>query len=302
MMKKVVAVTLVSIIALSASACKEEELPSAEEIINRAISALDDLETYQFDAEMTMEMTIEAEGETGRFTAGAECSGAMDVTNSEMMIDMNIDMAGTGEFGEDMNITARMEMYLVDDTMYAKIDMPFPLNGGLGSGWVKFKIPEDLREQITTSNQMESLTEMLELVEFEVTGTQKIDGAACYVLEFTPDPDALWELIVRQIQQTVEEEPEDTELEFLRNMLDTIADGISVKLWISKDTYFLTRVEYDIALDIAPEDLGMPEEEGKVTADMAMSFDIYEINEPVSIELPPEAEDAVEMPLDDMSW
>jgi len=259
MVKKVISASLVLIVALTVTSCNGEKLPSAEEIFERAIAALDDLETCQFDAEIDMEMTVE-------------------------------------------DITAAMEMYLIDSTMYANIDMPFPMNGALGSGWVKFEIPEDLMEQQIPTNQMDHLTEILELGEFKVTGTQKINGVACYVLEFTPDPNELYELIVEQIQLMTEEEPEDMELELLRNMIDTIADSISVKLWISKDTYFLTRVEFDIALDITPEDLGEPEEEGRVIADMTMIFDIYEINQPVSIELPSEAENATEIPLYDVPW
>ena len=42
---------------------------------------------------------------------------------------------------------------------------------------------------------------------------------------------------------------------------------------------------------------GSPEEEGVVTMDMAVGLLVYNYNQPVSIELPPEAEEAVEMPV-----
>lgn len=302
MIKRVIAASLILILALTLTACKGEELPSAEEIISRAMAALEDVETYQFDAEIDLEITFEAEGESGEVTADVECSGAMDVTNAEMMINMDIDVTGTGEFGEDMTMSLGMEMYLIDNTMYGKIDMPFPL-GGPGSEWIKLEMPEDLMEQQIPTNQMDYLTEMLELVEFKVTGIQKINGLVCYVLEFTPNPDELWELLMQQLQMS--EQMEDmmaSELEQVRDILNELANNISVKFWIAKDNYYLTRIEYDIALDITPEDLGMPEEEGRVTADMNMIFDVHEINQPISIELPPEAEDAVEIPSSDFPW
>jgi hypothetical protein len=302
MMKKVVAVILVSIIALSASACKDEELPSAEEIIDGTIAALEDLETCQFDTTINMEMSVEAEDETGGFTVGADYSGAMDIVNSEMMINLDIDMAGRGELSGDMDMAIGAEMYIIDSTAYANIEMPFFMSDGSGTGWIKFEIPEDLMEQPTPANQLDYLADILELGEFKVTGTQKINGVACYILEFIPDPDTLWELIVQQIQLTMGEEPGDAELEQLRNILDSIADDISVKLWIAKDTYFLTRMELNASLDMTPEELGEPEEEGRLIADISLIFDIYEINQPVSIELPAEAEDAIEVPLGDMPW
>jgi outer membrane lipoprotein-sorting protein len=302
MMKNVVAVTLVSIITLSAFACQGEELPSGEEIIDGAIAALEDLEIYQFDAEMNMEMTVETEGETGRFTASADYSGATDIADSESMINLDINVTGTGELGEDMEMSVGAEMYLIDSTVYAKIDMPFFMDEGWGSGWIKFEIPEDLIEQPTPANQLDYLTEILELAEFKVTGTQKMNSVACYVLEMTPDMDKLMDLIAQQVQLATGEEPEDMELEQLRNMLNNIANDMSLKLWIAKDTYFLTRMELNASLDMTPEDLGEPEEEGRLITNISMIFDIHEINQPVSIELPPEAEGATEMPLDDMPW
>ena len=303
MMKKVIIISLVLVVTLPVSSCNGEELPSAEEIIDRAIAALENLETYRCDAEIDIEMTLEAEGETGGLTAGADYSGTMDITNYEMMINMDIDMTGTGELGEDMTMTIGAEMYLVNNTLYANIDMPFFMNGVLGSEWIKSEIPEDLMEQSIPTNQMDSLTQILELVEFKVTGTQIVNSADCYVLEFTPDPDELWELMMQQLQISEQmRDTLDTELELIHTIVDDIANNISVKLLIAKDTYFMTRIEFDISLDLTPEDLGEPEEEGRLRADITMIFDVYEINCPVSIELPPEASDAVEMPLGDMPW
>jgi hypothetical protein len=56
----------------------------------------------------------------------------------------------------------------------------------------------------------------------------------------------------------------------------------------------LTKAEIDMAMEFTPEDMGFPEEEGIMTMDIAMSFLGYDYNQPVSIVLPPEAEEAVE--------
>lgn len=50
------------------------------------------------------------------------------------------------------------------------------------------------------------------------------------------------------------------------------------------------------AVELTPEAMGSPEEEGVFTMDITMSLLAYNYNQPVSIVLPPEAEEAVEMP------
>jgi len=50
-------------------------------------------------------------------------------------------------------------------------------------------------------------------------------------------------------------------------------------------------------MEMETEDFGMPEEEGKMTIDMFMTMLAYNYNQPVSIVLPPEAEDAEEFPM-----
>ncbi len=72
--------------------------------------------------------------------------------------------------------------------------------------------------------------------------------------------------------------------------------SFSVKQWIAKDTYFLAKAEIDIAVELIPEALGFPEEEGGMIMDIPMNLLSHSYNQPVSIVLPPEAEEAIEMP------
>ena len=69
MFKKVLAIFLALAMLLSFAACGDGAgggagLPSAEEIIERAVGALDGIKTYQFDMDMNMDMAGEVEGET----------------------------------------------------------------------------------------------------------------------------------------------------------------------------------------------------------------------------------------------
>jgi len=82
----------------------------------------------------------------------------------------------------------------------------------------------------------------------------------------------------------------------IEEYLQEIFHSFSVRQWVAKDTYFLMRVEIDIGMELNPADLGYPEEEGEMTMGMAMSFLAYNYNQPISIVLPPEAEEATEEP------
>jgi len=43
--------------------------------------------------------------------------------------------------------------------------------------------------------------------------------------------------------------------------------------------------------------MGFPGEEGVMTMDIVIDLLVYDYNQPVSIELPPEAEEAIEVPM-----
>ena len=51
-----------------------------------------------------------------------------------------------------------------------------------------------------------------------------------------------------------------------------------------------------MALDLTPEALGV--EEGQMTMDVTISMLAYNHNQPVTIVLPPEAEEAIEVPME----
>lgn len=287
MLKKVVGVSLLLTLVLSITACNGDKLPSAEEIIDGIIEALNNTETYKFDMDMDIEMTVEAEGETIEMTMGAVSSGTIDMENGEMKMDMVIDMVVPDEGEMEME----MAIYVIDDMMYAGMDMPLLTEGPM---WVKSEIPEGILKQM---NQVESQIELLEYAQVKVLGSEKVRGIDCYVLEVTPDMDKLWELAMQQSDVAGETLPDIAD-EVIRDMFDSF----SVKYYVAKDTYFLMRSVIDMTIELTPDDLGFPGEEGSMTMDITMELLAYDYNLPVSIELPPEAEDAEEVPAGSISW
>ena len=286
MQKKIVAISLVLVVVLSSVACAEEvqeevELPLAQEIVDRVIGALDDQRTAQFEMDMTMDIAGEAEGEVFEMTMVMDSSGTLDLENSQIEMDMTMSMVMPGE-GE---IEMVMEIYLIGDMMYIMIDVP-----EMGPMWVKSETPEGTWAEMS---QTEAQAGLLEAAWVRVIGSEKVRGIDCYVLELTPDMQQLWETAMQQAAVTGQGIPDVAE-EFLEEMFRSF----SVKQWVATDTYFLMKAEIDMAVELTPEAMGFPKEEGVITMDMSMVLLSYNYNQPVSIVLPPGAEEAIEMPME----
>lgn len=103
----------------------------------------------------------------------------------------------------------------------------------------------------------------------------------------------LWQLAMQQAavtgERVIPDIAEDVIKEVLRNF--------SMKQWIAKDSYFLTKAEIAMDMELNPDDLVMPDEEGEMEMDVFMTMLAYNYNQPVSIVLPPEAEEAEEFPM-----
>ena len=278
MWKKILMMSLVLVMALSLSACVAES-PSAQEIVNGVIESLNDIETYQFDMDMTLDMAGQAEGETIEVTMVIHGSGAEDFDNRQMEMDMAMNIAMLGE----VEMEVIMGMYLIGDMIYMMIDIPL-----MGSMWMKSNVPEGYWEEI---NQVESQVELLEAGQVEVIGSETVGGVDCYVLQLTPDMEQLWQYVMQQAELTQEEMPNVGE-----EYLQEVFKSMSVKQWVAKDTYFIIKAEIDMAVELTPEAMGVTGEEGVLAMDIAMDFLAHNYNKPVSIQLPPEAAGAMEIP------
>ncbi|MBA7560850.1 hypothetical protein ES708_02481 [subsurface metagenome] len=281
MWKKILPMALVLVVVFSFAACVGE--PSAQEIINGVFESLDDISTYQFDMDMAMEAAGEAEGEAFEMTMTMGFSGALDLENRQMRADTTMSMALPGEDEMEMG----MEMYIIDDVGYMMTDML-----GMEPTWMKSEISEADWEEVSEGmSQAESQIELLQGAQVEVIGSETVKGIDCYVLQLTPDMGQLWQTVMQQTQVAGEEIlPEVDEI-----FLEEVFRSFSVKQWVAKDTYFITKAEIDMVMELTPEAMGFPEEEGEMTMNITMILLAYDYNKPISIELPPEAEEALDV-------
>ncbi len=284
MWRSILAISLALVITASIASCtgktEEEELPSTQAIVYGVIESFDSIKAYQFDIDIIQDQVGEAEGEIFERAVTINNSGILDLENMQMRANLSMKAVehGKGEMVE------AVEMYIVDNVMYAKPEAP-----GEESVWMKSELPAETWEMMKGISGLENYRDLLETAQVEVIGSENVNGVDCYVLQLTPEIAQLWRSVgpggigEGKIAPTIPE-----------NFLLDIFQSFSIKLWIAKGTYFITKTEIDMITELTPEVQEYFGEEGEMSMDISLVFRAYNYNQLVSIELPPEAEEATE--------
>ena len=279
MRKKMVAISLLLVVVLSFTACAGS--PSAQEIVDSVIESFNNMRTYQFDIDMTMEMVGEAEGEALERTVTIDSSGTLDLENLQMRAELTMNAVEPEEGEVEMGV----EMYIVDGVMYA-----IPRAPGEEPTWMKEEVPAERWETLEGIGGLEAYRELLRTAQVKVIGSENVKGVDCYVLQLTPDMAQLWQTAMEPGGVVGGGALPPIPEEYLQEVFRSF----SVKQWIAKDTYFLMKAEIDMAVESTPELMGYMGEEGEMTIDLTMSLLAYNYNQPVTIVVPPKAVEATQ--------
>ena len=274
--RKILAISLLLVMVLSFTACGEE-LPTAQEIVDGAVQALDDIISYQLEMTSTMNASGESEGETFEGSTTTSQNITFDLANRKMHMVQTMNSIMTGAD----SIDTTTETYIVDNMVYVTSDSPY---GDII--WTKSEIPSGFWEQM---NQIKFQIDILGASQVEVISTEKVGGVDCYALQLTPDAEQLWQFFIQQMGTSG-----DMSTETSQELLRELAHNYSAKQWIAKDTYFLMKAEVEMSIELTPEIMGSPEAEGEATVDTTTIMLVYDYNQPISIELPPEAAETTE--------
>jgi len=276
--KMSVVVILCAVLLLLGSACGGGAPAvgmTAAEIRDEAIAAEAEVDTCQFDMDMTMDMSMTMGGETFESAMAVDSEGAIDKPNEEMYVDMIMITEMTGE--EDLEMS--MAVYIVDDWIYMGEEI-----AGEPAMWQKTPVPEGVWEEVW--EQYDIVAQHLDIlvgVEAQLVATETVDGTECYVLELTPDLEQLQALMMFAGAVSYPEEQ--------------ITD-FSVRYWIAEDTYFTIKSTVEVEVVLTQEDFGIPSwlaGDFNAAADTQITITMHHINQLVTIELPPEAENALEI-------
>ncbi|HEY55743.1 MAG TPA: hypothetical protein G4N91_05715 [Dehalococcoidia bacterium] len=277
-LRRVLVLSLALVLSLTFVGC--EGLPQGEidQIIAGATAS--QFDTVSFDMRMPMEVSVTGESSTVTTSISLDINnGVMDVANEEMYYAMAI-MMEMPLMGEQ-EVTG--DVYLVDGWMYTRMEF-----FGLGEQWVKTEVNEETwQQQDPLSGQLEFLAAA---VEVNYLRTETVDGVECYLFEIVPDMEALGELLS-------EETAGMGMIDFSQFDLAELCTDLSVREWIAVDSSLIMKVEIYLALEMSASEAGVSEEGiDSVTTEVTMVVNFHDYDEPVFIELPPEALEAEELP------
>jgi hypothetical protein len=106
----------------------------------------------------------------------------------------------------------------------------------------------------------------------ELISIDTVSGVVCYKVQLQPDKVSLWSWITFQGWSQVLEGHE-------QELNEDIVSDYSILQWIAKDTHFLIKTVVNITFEVDADTIVYTE-----------TVLIRHANEPISIELPPEAE------------
>jgi hypothetical protein len=171
-----------------------------------------------------------------------------------------------------------IEQYFDPKAIYTKMTIP-----GQPTTWTKEDVDKDWEEMSPMKQEMELLTSG----QVELLDSEEINGTDCYLLKVAPSIEKLWEVMVQPgMGDIIVEEKVDPQ--------EMVKSG-SLRMWIAKDSLFLMKDEMEMRMVVSSEAVKLPlgEEEFEMIIDTEASSTHHNYNQPVSIELPPEAKEAV---------
>jgi hypothetical protein len=300
MLKRIAVVGVLLVTMLCFTACTGgSALPSVEEILEKTNQAMEEVTSLSCDMELDMYMLAttgtEDAQEMNEVNAEMTLSGTMDVENRQMQMeaDLGYDYADLLSSSTESSISMNMGMalYMLDGWAYIMVDSPMT-----GTVWEKYEVPEEtiqqqeelMGEDLNPAGMQALLTEISQVT---LEGTENINGVDCYVLHITLDENKLWQKIEQEAQALEEEMPEVADIEALLE----VVQGISIKQWIAKDTYYIAAFQVVLDIELDAEDMGYAEGMDGVKIDASFDAFFYDYNQPVNIVLPEGAENAIDI-------
>ncbi len=263
-MRKFVVVTVL-LGALLSCLCVQSVSPDV--IKQKAIESSKNIKTYRF--KMTVQSQLIFGNESGKSTMISNATGAIDLINKRMYIDVHTVI---NQFGRTYSMES--ETYVINDTAYIKS------NGA--SVWFKKKLRNDFWIR---NNQIDQQTELLSFSKVEKLSDEKVNGIDCYVLKLKPDLDKFVEYM-----ENTSNVPQNKSL--LKHMLKEVV----IKEWIAKDTFYPIKSEILTVMEM-PMKISIGSLKGNVSIEETMktTVEFYDHNKPVLIKLPEEAKNATEL-------
>jgi len=250
----------------SLPACSSQASISKEELVKNMTVAMQSVKTSQSD--LTMQVVIKGSegGKPVNEVTSYYGNTHLDIAGKKMQMYLApSDPSAAG--------TMRLETYSIDDTMYLKLKVP-----GQREQWVKTSLPVGYWQ---TQNPFQQDLDLLKVSKVEIVGEEKIGEQNCYVVNVVPTKERVAD-IVRQ--QTAALSQLGGQIAGVNPA--QVSQDMVLKQWIAADTFLSPKKQLQITLKT----------DTQVSMDIVMTYSGY--NQPVAINLPPEAKNAIK----DKTW
>lgn len=255
--------------ALALAGCGSSETKvSADEVVKDALAAQANVDSNHLVINIDGTVEGTTDGEPLDASLDATLTADVDWTNKKMkaVLGMNANYNG-------LQFPISMDMYAVDNCSY--MQMKFGL---MTDNWTKVGLPVDFW---ASQENQQFLDGILDSTDAESLPSQKVGGVNCHVLQLVPDIAALQQMMAQQ-GASVEEMPD----------IDSLVKDLSVKVWVAKDTSYVTKIEIVLSAHLTGEDMGDPESNDVLDITLTITMEMTDANKGLSIEVPAEAQSA----------
>jgi hypothetical protein len=257
------------------------------QLFANSINATRNARTFKCDMELTSEIDVTGGAEAGNASVSMNATGVYDQTGKKMHtnvdVNMNTSMNVPGTENGEQSIA--VDMYVVEDTIYVKTNIPL-----LGDRWLKVPANTQISE-VYNSDMVGQQLEMLESpAEIKFLRYETVDGSNCYVFQVVPDIPKIADWLGQQQMPGTGFDPQK-----IKNIADAFKN-ISFDVWIARDSELMRKMVGNILLDLSADESGASGAFDNMNMNLSMSMRLYDYNVPVTIELPSEALNAIELP------
>jgi len=256
-------------------------------ILGDSILAMKNVNSYTYVMEMKMALEATGGSSPGRVSTSMQSSGAADIAAKKLKtaFQMHLDEITLEEQPEDMPRDFSAEMYMIEDTLYMKMDLE-----DLGEQWVKTPLTEELKEAYNLDMVEQQVTPLETATDIKFVRYETVDGSECYVLKMVPDIASMKDWL--QGQQMTQGAFDFNEITNLQDIFKELAYTV----WITKDGKLMKKMDVSMLTELSPAQVGVEDTEfDKMTMKIDLEMTIKDFNQSVSIILPVEDEDATEM-------
>jgi hypothetical protein len=258
---------LLAVVALVGCGSPETKV-TADDVVQDALAAQAGVSTSHVDLDIDASVVGKANGSDLNVTLKMAANSDVDWANKKMKAHADMTVGYNG-----MPIQMSSDMYAVDNCSYTQTTTPFGTDN-----WTKSSLPMDFW---FTPDNAQFINSILQSTEAQSLPNEKVGGVNCYVLELHPD--------VAAIQQMLSQQSSDVdELPDMANLIS----NLSFKVWVAKDTSFVTKIEIALSAHVPSEVLGEAADGTGLDITLTITMETTKFNQSVSVDLPAEAQNA----------